>query len=346
GVEKAVWQTLKDLGGIGAFVSPGETVFLKLNLLLAQDAAKAITTHPVVINAVIRILEKQGAHVVVGDSPGGPYTKWRLEQAYKKTGVYEAVEGTGAEVNLDLETVRVSNPGGKLVKSFEVIKPVLETDKIVALPKLKTHVLTGFTGGVKVMYGVIPGIVKTTYHSNLPKVEDFSDMLLDLYLLVKPDLLIMDGVVGMEGQGPSGGDAKKAGFVLASADGVAMDIAACRLIGLGETAASTTRAAIGRGLISVEDVESVGDEVLVTPFKSAAKKKNMFPVPRFMLDFYAKRHGRPMASKDKCTRCGECAEACPRECIAIKDRAVMDYNKCIKCYCCHELCPEQAIYVK
>ena len=352
-MKKAVERSLHELGGMERFVAPGEKVFLKLNLLRPSEPEKAVTTHPSVIRAVLQLIEEVGASVVVGDSPGGPFSKGRLEKCYRKSGVYEAIEGTGAELNWDTGYTRAPNPHGHLVHSFEIINAALEADKIISLPRLKTHVLTGFTGGVKIMYGVVPGLVKATYHAKLPDVKDFSDMLLDILTCTPPTLAIMDAVVGMEGQGPSAGRPKKVGAILTSSDSVAMDVVACSLVGLDPLTSTTTERAVARGLGTgrLEDVEVKGnalanfEDIRFEPAKR--KKGNIFPVPAFLLDLYANRYTKPVVDRKKCTGCGECASACPRNCISMKNgKAVMDYKQCIRCFCCHELCPESAIRLR
>ncbi len=353
-VSKAIRSSIDGLGGILQFVKPGNRVFVKINLLMGSKPEEAVTTHPAVIKAVIEILEEAGCKVIVGDSPGGPASKGRLERAYKKSGVTQALEGTNAELYMGLGGIRTPYPNGKLIKSFEILDIVPKVDKIITLPKLKTHMLTGFTGATKICYGFVPGMAKATYHSTLPDPDDFSDMLLDLTQLINPTLAIMDGVVGMEGKGPSGGEPKKAGAIIASTSAPALDIIATNLVGLDPKDLPILRNAISRKLVSgkLSDIEIVGDKLDTFPFikfePAVRKKKGGMRIPRPLRRFLVKRYmNKPVPSKNKCIGCGDCMRACPRECIQIIDKlAVMDYEKCIRCFCCHELCPERAIDIK
>jgi len=322
-------------------------VLLKVNLLMVMAPDKAVTTHPSVVKAAIELLEGVGAKVVVGDSPAMGFTKARLEKCYRKSGMYDAIDGTGAELNWDFGTVRASNPGGKLVKNFELIKVAADVDKIVSMPKLKTHSFTTFTGAVKIHFGMIPGYVKAGYHAKLPDPRDFSEMLLDVALYAKPALIIMDGVVGMDGNGPSGGDLKDVGVIMAGSDPVAMDVVATTLVKMDPLSVPTIERAVARGISSgkASDIDILGAKLgdfAHIKFKAPVSRKSR--VPKFMMDAVSKRWmKRPMPDPMKCVACGECAAMCPKKCITVDKVAKMNYSKCIRCYCCHEVCPHKAI---
>jgi len=129
-----------------AAIQPQMTVFLKLNLLLKKRPEEAVTTHPALLEAVVRILQKRGARVIMGDSPGGPYLLSRMKNIYKACGIEEVAEKTGAELNLDLSERHVSYGAGQVAKAFDLITPVVEADAVISLPKLKTHQSPKFPG--------------------------------------------------------------------------------------------------------------------------------------------------------------------------------------------------------
>jgi uncharacterized protein (DUF362 family)/NAD-dependent dihydropyrimidine dehydrogenase PreA subunit len=350
-VRRAVDESVNLLGGIRCFVSPGDRVFLKVNLLMAKAPDDAVTTHPAVVKAAIHLLESAGAKVVVGDSPAMGFTRSRLEKCYKKSGMYEAVEGTGAELNWNFDVVRVSNPGGKRVKSFEVIKVAEDADKIVSLPKLKTHAFAGFTGGVKIHFGLIPGYTKAAFHTLLPDPGEFSEMLLDVALYAAPALIIMDGVVGMGGPGPSGGTPKPVGAILAAQDPVAMDVVASTLVKMAPMKIPVIGRAVARGISTgkMDDIEVIGASLAdFADVRFEHEEARAVRVPRFAMRAISRRWmKRPKADPARCVGCGDCTKMCPQKCIRIAEKgkpvAVMDYKKCIRCYCCHEVCPEKAI---
>lgn len=350
-VRKAVAETVAQLGGMERFVSPGDRVLLKVNLLFPSKPDQAVTTHPAVVKAVIELVEKAGGHAIVGDSPGLTYTKARLEKSYRKCGMYDAIEGTGAELNWNTESVVVQNPAGKIIRSLEVIKILEDVDRVIALPKPKTHSFTVYTGATKVLYGVMPGLVKAAYHSKLPDPKDFSDMLLDIQEYVSADLFIMDAVVGMDGKGPSGGDPVKVGAILASADPLAMDITACTMVGIEPMSVPTISNGRDRGLTTadIRDIEVIGTDPEKFPwvrFRPAITKG--LPVPKFVLRFVGNRFTKkPVPNPKKCVGCGACVMGCPKHCITlVNGKAKVNPKECIRCYCCHELCPERAMDIK
>jgi len=347
-VRKEVGEAIDNLGGIGKFVKPGEKVLLKVNLLLPSKPEEAVTSHPTVVKALIEIIEKHGANVLIADSPGLTFTKARLEKTYRKCGMYNAIEGTNAELNWNTESVIVSNPKGKIMKSLEVIKVLEEVDRVIAVPKPKTHSFTVYTGATKVLYGVMPGLVKAAYHSKLPDPKDFCDMLLDIQEYVRADLFLMDAIVGMDGKGPSGGNPRKVGAIIASANPLAMDIVACSMIGIDPASVPTISNGVSRGLTTgkLKDIEIVGERLDSFPnirFEPAMKKS--LPAPKFIMNVVGNRFTlKPIPDLEKCIGCGNCVMGCPKHCIQIVNKkARMDYKVCIRCYCCHELCPERAI---
>ncbi|MGE5561556.1 MAG: DUF362 domain-containing protein, partial [Chloroflexota bacterium] len=204
-VDAALREAVDLLGGIERFVRPGQRVLLKANLLGKHRPEDAVTTHPAVIEAVTRLVQAAGGRVLIGDSPGGSYTESALRALYDATGLDAVAERTGAELNYDTTEVIQPHPAGQLAKSFPVIKPITVADVIIPVSKLKTHGLTTFTGAVKVLFGVIPGLRKAEYHVRMPAVDDFAGILVDIAEMVKPQLSIMDGIIGMDKAGPAAG---------------------------------------------------------------------------------------------------------------------------------------------
>jgi len=341
---------LDPLGGIGAFVKPGDKVLLKLNLLRCAEPGKAITTHPAFIEAVINIVRDAGGTPSLGDSPGGPNKPKQIEKALEACGIAALCERTGTEFILfDDETTKLKSPEGKLYTSFTVGKAVEDADVVISLPKLKTHGFMRFTGAVKVLFGVIPGLEKAQFHLKVPERLDFADMLLDIYLAVKPSLSIMDAVVGMEGEGPSGGTPRHIGTLLASGDAIAMDFIASKIIGFDPLDVYTNRAAVYRGLIGgMEGIEVVGtplSEVKVEDFKAPTSDLADKMPARLVKLLKNIATAKPyLESPLSCTRCATCKQSCPNDAIELDHKqAIFDYDKCIRCYCCEELCPELAI---
>ena len=239
-VKSAINRGIDLLGGIDLFIKEGDKILLKPNLLASESAEKSITTHPIVFEAIISILQeikekKNIKKISYGDSPG----VGKGISVAQKSGISEIAEKLNIEYADFDEPIGVSFNEGIKEKSFTIAKPILEADTIISLPKLKSHALTIMTGAVKNQFGCIPGFRKAEYHLKLPDFDDFSTMLLDLNKLVSPKLYIMDGIMAMEGNGPRSGNPKKLNVLLLSSDAVALDYVASQIISFDYPSIST-----------------------------------------------------------------------------------------------------------
>ena len=348
-VSGATRRALELLGGAERFVSPGERIVLKPNLLVASAADKAVTTHPAVFSAVAAALAEAGAVLTWGDSPGFGGALG----VGKRAGISQAAERLGIQMAAFEHGRTVPFTDGRLIKQFTIAEGVAAADGLVSLPKLKTHALTRMTGAVKNQFGCIPGLLKGEFHTRMPDVERFSQMLVDLNRLLGPRLFVMDAVVAMEGNGPRGGDPRQVGVLLASDDPVAIDALGCRIMALDPGLVDTVVYGEKWGLGSASDIEILGDDLPVLPdyrvnraptsttsgLGSSLGKRLLAP--------------RPFIIAQRCTRCGTCVHVCPVDPKAVdwvesdKSRPpAHDYDRCIRCYCCQEMCPERAIEVK
>jgi uncharacterized protein (DUF362 family)/Pyruvate/2-oxoacid:ferredoxin oxidoreductase delta subunit len=349
-VDAAVALAADEAGGIDP---SGAVVLLKPNLLNASAPERAATTHPAVLRAAIRYFKARGAaRILVGDSPG-----WQpMDLVGKTSGIMEATRSEGAEWAQFSDSVSVDVPGARLVKRFDLARPVVEADLVVSLPKLKTHGLMYFTGAVKNLFGAIPGLNKSAFHLRFPGRQEFAAMLADLMLAVKPGFAIMDGIVGMEGLGPNSGHPRQVGLVLASADNWSLDWVASQLIGYDPaTIPYLGLAALDeRYRFRPEHIRTTGED-------PAARRLKDFELIRVLktTDFF-QRHlpgwlhsivknatvARPVFLDEPCVRCGACIRICPAAALSFTDQhkaPTVDYQACIRCYCCHEVCPEDAI---
>jgi len=329
---------LEPLGGLEKYVHHGDRVLLKTNLLSPSEPEKAVVTNPAVISAVAEAVLKLGGIPVIGDSPSGPFSKRRLEKTYEKSGVTDLARRLGIEANYDLGVKKIIIPNGKKLKKTGVCNFALDADKIIAIPKIKTHSYMIMTLATKIMYGAIPGLTKAKYHSLYINKSAFANMLLDVLSIRPPDLFVMDGIIGMQGDGPAGGDPVNIGLLLASEDAVAMDLAVCHLLGIEPIGIPTLRQAkirnlwppeISYPLLSPQDVQYKGFQLPSTADYLLTGKKT----PR-----------RSPVPSEKCAACEQCVKLCPKKAITIINyKAHVDYSKCIRCYCCAEICPYDAI---
>ena len=207
---EALERLLEPLGGMAAFVLPGERVLLKPNMLYGKAPECAVTTHPEVLRAVIDLVKNAGGVPLVGDSPGFG----DIRKVAEKSGLLQVCTDTGAELVEFAEAVEVAGTG--LFKRLELARPYLEADRVINLPKLKTHEMMTMTCAVKNLFGAVVGHAKAGWHLKAgADREMFARMLLEIYLLRKPDLTIVDAITAMEGNGPGSGDPVHVGLLLA-----------------------------------------------------------------------------------------------------------------------------------
>ncbi len=356
-VKNALAEAVEAVGGFG-WLRPGMTVAIKANLVNAKDPDCAATTHPeVVAQMASLLLEKGASRVVVGDSPGGPFTAALLHRIYSATGM-KLAQQAGAELNEDFSTEEVEFQDARVLKNFRYSSWLSRADAVVNLCKLKTHGLMGLTAAQKNLYGVVPGTTKAEYHYLHPRMMDFANLIVDLDEYVKPVLSVCDAVVGMEGNGPSSGSARFVGAILASLSPHLLDMAAAEVICLPAENVPTLMAAAERGL--VPDALSM-DQVFgdIEEFKLPDYQRITVPDSSIFSSvargFFKKALSsglellfRPRPHLvGKCVGCGKCAEVCPAGAIKIREgRAVISRKKCIRCFCCQEFCPIGAMGVK
>lgn len=355
-VQAAVDRALELLGGVQRFVRPGERLLLKPNLLVGAAPDAAVTTHPSVFAAVARALQRAGAALTYGDSPGFGSTAG----AARKAGIAQVAEELGVALADFSDGRQVSFPDGRLIKQFFLANGVLEADGVVSLPKFKTHGLTRITAAVKNQFGCVVGLRKGEWHARMPDVDRFCQMLVDLNRCIAPRLFVCDAVVAMEGNGPRSGTPRAVGAIVASADPVALDATLARIAGLDPALVGTIVYGEESGLGTASDVEIAGDpleEFVVPDFavnRSPASTTGDRKGPvGFMRRFVVPK---PVIRPERCTACGTCVSVCPVTPKAVdwatpagaadKQPPRHDYGRCIRCYCCQEMCPEGAIEIE
>ena len=353
---EALTKALAPFGGLD-WVTEGMCVVIKVNLVSAMKPEQAATTHPTLLCELTKMLVSRGAHVVLGDSPGGLYTSSHVNHVYDLSGMRDC-EAVGAELNQDFSQKDASFPEAVCAKKFTYTSYLDRADAIIDFCKLKTHGMMGLTNAVKNYFGVVPGTMKPEYHYKYPQISDFSNMLIDLGLYFKPRICICDAVVGMEGNGPTQGSPRKIGCILAAGSASKLDLLAAKLIGLKIDDVPTLQAARVRGLIpdSAEELEIAGDAAtfLIPDFKTMPAQSSVFfhkagtGVIGKIVDTFLFRALTPCpkVKKNECIGCGKCAKICPAKAITMQNKLpIIDRKACIHCFCCQEFCPKGAMGV-
>jgi len=348
-VLRTVSKAIEELGGIDRFVSKGDRVLVKPNLLVGRHPEKAVNTHPEVVRAVLKLVKKAGGKPRIGDSPA----IGSAVRVASKCGIGDVARAEKVEV-IDFDRpVAVDNSSGSKFKRFIVDQAVLDADVVINLPKLKSHGQMTLTLGVKNIFGVIPGTRKTQWHLAAgAERADFARMLVDLYRNISPQLTVMDAILGMHGNGPQNGDPKMIGLIAASQDAVALDAVVCEVVGLKKSRMPTLMAAeeMGVGQTRMKAIPVAGehvDDCRIDGFVFPEAGDLMGLFPGFLKD-YARDWltTRPVLEAGNCEMCLICADNCPAQAIAVhNDTLQFNLKRCIRCFCCQEMCPQGAITV-
>lgn len=329
----------------------GKRVLVKPNILTDDDPSKCISTHPVVVEAMVRFLQSRGATVMVGDSPAVHTQKFKGE----KSGILKVCEVTGAKwVNF------MTNPEEKTLRKgrIRIAAIVSQVDLIISLPKFKNHELVYFTGAIKNTLGLVPGFNKGKQHALHQDRSKFGEFLVDLTEAVTPDYFLMDAIMGMEGPGPGRGFPVEIGLLLGSTNPLALDMTASRIAGYEPLVVPTSRAAFFRKtwLQSEADIIYDGPEIS-SIVKNGFKKIPISTTNNIALKFIIRRikflkklESRPVFIHEKCTGCQKCVNICPVQAIlplpSKKTHILLTDKKCIRCFCCSEVCTDNAVVIR
>lgn len=345
------------LGGMGRFVSPGEKVLVKPNICAGKPSESGAVTDPELVAEVCRMAAEEGAEVAVGESPIHPF---RSSRVFPRAGYGDFQERYGFPL-LDLdaaEKVEIRIPGGVAVREEVVARPVLECDALINVPVMKTHLQTVVSLGLKNLKGVVPTRDKLIIH-----LRGLDQGIVDLNTVIRSRLVVVDGLVGMEGAlGPTNGRPVRVGAIVAGDNVVEVDAACARIMGADPREITHLRLAAERGLGRLDGFEVLGDgiDAVRRDFELPAHPDlNRFMITGVFLRIYhalrrpldrlagrapSFRFGEVRLDSGKCDGCRICVKACPVEAVSMRgELPAIDAGACIACFCCAEACPRGAL---
>jgi uncharacterized protein (DUF362 family)/Pyruvate/2-oxoacid:ferredoxin oxidoreductase delta subunit len=326
-----------------------KTVLIKPNLLGGFAPDKAVTTHPIVIEAIIQVLLDKKKEVWIGDSPGG---NGNITVIWKTCGISDLGE------KYPVKLINFARHGVQEVISegfsLQLSKVIWDADAIINVGKMKTHSMMAYTGAVKNLYGLIPGMVKTVYHREYPEARSFGRMLAALHKAVRHRVAyhILDGITGMDGAGPSAGRPRKFGLLMGSTSAAALDAVAVKFMGFPMGSVPYIRKAL-------HDVGILPSQIEI-PISFNQFRLHHVDLSSALLNSYLMRYIPPFFNlllrrvfdfypfiTDTCKNCGICVNVCPEKTIRHDDgkNPVIMTERCIRCLCCHEMCPHHAIAI-
>jgi uncharacterized protein (DUF362 family) len=321
------------------WIKAGTRVLVKPNLLLPSKAKDGIVTHPQMTRCVVEYLLDKGAEVQVSDSPG----IGNFHRLIRETGYAGALNDLDVTLKAFDQSVAVDI--GEPFGSVEIARDAIEADVVINLAKLKTHAQMYLTLGVKNMFGTIVGLRKPEWHMRAGVDRRmFARLLVQIHQKVNPAFTIVDGIIGLEGQGPGkSGQPRVLGLLIGGASGYAVDKTICTLLGLDP-----------QQLLTYEQSQALGYFDGVVHVNGNIEILDDFRFPELhslslgseFLNRFMRKHviQKPMVDNDICKLCGECWKICPAKCISHNIRGIsFDYDPCIRCYCCLEVCLHGAI---
>ncbi len=362
GVEQAAHRVIEQIGGMDSVIRGAKIAILKPNFVAGRSAETGSTTSFALLKAVAEEVRACGAEPVLCETPG---TEFDREATYTILGVEKFCAENGIRIlRVDPEGgaqdwVELRPKGAKRLRTFRVPR-VLSEARLINLPVLKTHVVSTMTLGMKNPMGLLPRPDRRSMHT-----LGIDQSIVDMNLGIRPDLTIVDGSVGQDGEGPLYGDKADLQVLVAGRETLAVDLVCCQLVGVKPRDIPHLKLALEQ--LGKPSWTTVGEEVSVIKKFRLPEQKGLY---RFIfwlmypLDYpytWVAERGkhlcttlystglvgtRPKIKEESCTRCGVCIEACPLPNVIDLKTLKVNYATCQRCLLCYEACPENAISVK
>src|SRR6266704_3172302 len=331
GIEVAAHRIIEQIGGMDSVMRGAKIAILKPNFVAGRIAGTGSTTSFALLKAVAEEVRACGAEPVLCETPG---TEFDRDATYTILGVEKFCAENGIRiVRVDPEGgeqdwVELRPKGAKRLRHFRIPR-ILSEACLINLPVLKTHVVSTMTLGMK------------------------------------PDLTIIDGSIGQDGEGPLYGDKADLHVLVAGRDSLAVDLVCCQIVDVKPRDIPHLKLALTQ--MGKPSWKLVGEDVgVIKKFRLPQQKTLyrfifwlMYPLD-YPYTWIAERgkhlcttlYGtglvgtRPQIKEENCTHCGVCVEACPLPNLIDLKTLKVDYRTCQRCLLCYEACPENAISVK
>jgi len=262
--EIAVEKSINLLGGIRSFINKGETVFIHPNWCGGVPGKQGSYTNPKVLTTLIKLIDScNPAKIIVGESEA---TSQHFDLMYMSSGSKDAIEKLKSTNGIDVQVVNLSegemvtidHPNAYIAKKLTISNVLTKADKIVNVPVLKSHVFCDITVSLKNMFGLLPERKKGRLH-----FKGLNEIIVDINSAFPSDLIVVDGIIGMDGWGPLKGDPKELGFVLAGDNLLAVDTVAATIAGYDPTSITHFQLAEQKniGSLSMETIELKGNSI-------------------------------------------------------------------------------------
>src|SRR6266581_2536582 len=362
GIEVAAHRIIEQIGGMDSVMRGAKIAILKPNFVAGRNAETGSTTSFALLKAVAEEVRACGAEPVLCETPG---TEFDREATYTILGVEKFCEENGIRIlrvdpeGGEADWVELRPAGAKKLRRYHIPR-ILEEARLINLPVLKTHVVSTMTLSMKNVMGILPRPDRRSMHT-----FGIDQSIVDMNLGIKPDLNIVDGSVGQDGEGPLYGDKADLQVLIAGRDSLAVDMACCEIVGVKPRAIPHLKLALEQ--LGKPSWTLVGEDVgVIKQFRLPQQK----PLYRFIfwlmypLDYpysWIAERGRhfcttlystglvgtrPQINEASCTRCGICVETCPLPDVIDLKTLKVNYKTCQRCLLCYEACPENAISVK
>src|SRR5215470_14854652 len=362
GIEAAAHRVIAEMGGMDAVINGRKVAVLKPNFVAGRSAETGSTTSFALLKAVAEEVYACGAEPVLCETPG---TEFDREDTYTILGIEKFCADHGIRIlRIDPEGgeqgwVELRPAGAKCLRHFHMPR-ILQEACLINLPVLKTHVVSTMTLSMKNLMGILPRPDRRAMHT-----FGIAQSIVDMNLGIKPDLSIVDGSVGQDGEGPLYGDRADLQVLVAGRNSLAVDLVCCQLVGVKPGAIPHLRLALEQ--LGRPSWTLVGEDAgVIKQFRLPEQKALyrfifwlMYPLD-YPYSWIAERGKhlcttlystglvgtRPQIKEENCTRCGVCVETCPLPNVIDLKSLKVNYSTCQRCLLCYEACPENAISVK